>query len=102
LPIFAFVTVDNHRRQASGAEWGNLQELRWVLKDGAGMDVPPPAKKTINLEGRLIKRGVRKSDPGSTECPPRTSQRDQSVWQATSGTAFVGKAVVRQLLGILE
>jgi hypothetical protein len=33
----------------------------WVLKDGAGMDVPPPAKKTINLEGRLIKGGVRKA-----------------------------------------
>jgi hypothetical protein len=25
-----------------------LQEIRWVLKDSAGMDLPPPAKKTID------------------------------------------------------
>jgi hypothetical protein len=34
---------------------GNLQELRWVLKDIAGME---PARKTIDLEGRLIDDGV--------------------------------------------
>jgi hypothetical protein len=35
--------------------WENLQELRWVLKDAAGVELPPPAKKTIDLEGRLVK-----------------------------------------------
>jgi hypothetical protein len=40
---------------------GNLQELRWVLQDSAGMKLPPPAKKTIDLEGRLIKDGVLKA-----------------------------------------
>jgi hypothetical protein len=46
-------------RSSRKRAWENLQELRWVLKDGAGMDLPPPARKTIDLEGRLIKDGVR-------------------------------------------
>jgi hypothetical protein len=41
--------------------WENLCEIRWVLQDSAGMKLPPPAKKTIDLEGRLIKDGVRKA-----------------------------------------
>jgi hypothetical protein len=41
--------------------WENLQELRWVLKDAAGIELPPPARKTIDLEGRLVKDGVRKA-----------------------------------------
>jgi hypothetical protein len=32
-----------------------------VLQDSAGMDLPPPARKTIDLEGKLIKDGVRKA-----------------------------------------
>jgi hypothetical protein len=32
-----------------------------VLKDAAGMDLPPPARKTIDLEGRIVKDGVRKA-----------------------------------------
>jgi hypothetical protein len=32
--------------------WENLQEIRWVLKDTAGMELPPPARKTIDLEGK--------------------------------------------------
>jgi hypothetical protein len=39
--------------------WENLQEIRWVLKDIVGTDLPPPARKTIDLEGRLVKDGVR-------------------------------------------
>ena len=39
--------------------WENLQEIRWVLKDSAGMELPPPARKTIDAEGRLVKDGVR-------------------------------------------
>jgi hypothetical protein len=39
----------------------NLQELRWVLRDSAEMKLPPPAKKTIDLEGRLIKDGICKA-----------------------------------------
>jgi hypothetical protein len=41
--------------------WEILQEIRWVLKDVAGTDLPPPARKTIDLEGRVVKEGVRKS-----------------------------------------
>ena len=41
--------------------WENLQEIRWVLKDSAGMDLEPPGRKRIDLEGRLVKDGVRKA-----------------------------------------
>jgi hypothetical protein len=41
--------------------WENLQEIRWVLKDTAGIDLPPAARKTIDLEGRVVKDGVRKA-----------------------------------------
>jgi hypothetical protein len=41
--------------------WEILQEIRWVLKDTVGMDLPPAARKTIDLEGRLIKDAVRKT-----------------------------------------
>src|ERR1700754_740917 len=40
--------------------WENLQEIRWVLKDSTGIELPPPAKKTIDLEGWIVKDGVRK------------------------------------------
>jgi hypothetical protein len=39
--------------------WENLQEIRWVLKDTAGVELPPPRRKTIDLEGRIVKDGVR-------------------------------------------
>src|ERR1700730_3868149 len=41
--------------------WENLQEIRWVLKDSARLELPPPARKTINLEGRIVKDGVKKA-----------------------------------------
>jgi hypothetical protein len=41
--------------------WENLQEIRWVLKDSARIELPPPARKTIDLEGRIVKDGVRKA-----------------------------------------
>ena len=43
-------------REASRASrkraWENLQEIRWALKDTAGVELPPPARKTIDIEGR--------------------------------------------------
>jgi hypothetical protein len=48
-------------RSSRKRAWENLQELRWVLQDSAGMKLPPPAKKRIDLEGRLNKDGVRKA-----------------------------------------
>jgi len=38
--------------------WENLQEIRWVLKDAARVELPPPARKTIDLEGRIVRDGV--------------------------------------------
>jgi len=48
-------------RQSRRRAWENLQEIRWVLKDAIGVDLPPPARKTIDLEGRIVKDGVRKA-----------------------------------------
>ena len=41
--------------------WEILQEIRFVLKDVAGLELPPATRKTIDLEGRVVKEGVRKS-----------------------------------------
>ena len=38
-----------------------MLEIRWVLKDAAGVELPPPARKTIDLEGRIVKDGVGKT-----------------------------------------
>ena len=32
-----------------------------MLKDAAGVELPPPVRKTIDLEGRIVKDGVRKT-----------------------------------------
>jgi hypothetical protein len=52
--------VEASRRSRKRA-WENLAEIRWVLKDAAGIELPPPARKTIDLEGRIVKDGVRKT-----------------------------------------
>ena len=41
--------------------WEVLQELRWVLKDIAGIEIPAPERKTIDFEGRMIKEAIRKA-----------------------------------------
>jgi hypothetical protein len=38
-----------------------LQEIRWVLKETAGIELPPPERKSIDLDGRIVKDGVRKA-----------------------------------------
>jgi hypothetical protein len=32
-----------------------------VIKDVCGIELPPPAKKTIDLEGHVVKDGVKKA-----------------------------------------
>jgi hypothetical protein len=48
-------------RSSRRRAWENLQEIRWVLKEATGSDLPLPARKTIDLEGRIVKDGVRKA-----------------------------------------
>ena len=38
-----------------------MQELRWVLKVVCEIELQPPARKTIDLEGRVVKDGVKKA-----------------------------------------
>jgi hypothetical protein len=48
-------------RQSRKRAWENLQEIRWVLKDVTGIELPLEPRKTIDLEGRIVKDGVRKA-----------------------------------------
>jgi hypothetical protein len=48
-------------RPSQRRAWENLQEIRWVVKDTAGVELPSPERKTIDLEGRILKDGVRKT-----------------------------------------
>jgi len=47
-------------RSSRRRAWENLQEIRWVIKEATGVEFPTPARKTIDLEGRVVKDGVRK------------------------------------------
>jgi hypothetical protein len=38
-----------------------LLEIRWILTDTCEIELPPPARKTIDLEGRVVKDGVKKA-----------------------------------------
>jgi soluble cytochrome b562 len=48
-------------RRSRKRAWEVLQEIRWVLKDTAGVELPAPKRKTIDLEGRVVKDGVRRA-----------------------------------------
>ena len=52
-------------REASRASrkraWEYLKEIRWVLKDATAVELPAPARKTIELEGGLVKDAVRRA-----------------------------------------
>jgi hypothetical protein len=43
--------------------WENFQEIRWVVKDTTGIELPPPARKTLDLEGRIVKERDRQLAP---------------------------------------
>jgi hypothetical protein len=48
-------------RASRKRSWEILQEIRWVLKDTVGIEAQQPARKSIDLEGRLVKDAVRKT-----------------------------------------
>jgi hypothetical protein len=85
-------------REASSASrkraWENLQEIRWVLKDIVGTDLPPPARKTIDLEGRVVKDGVRTAlrdrQEALTELVEGYPQVPEACRENTSDVAGVG------------
>jgi hypothetical protein len=35
--------------------WENLQEIRWVIKDIAGIDLPPPARRRLTLKAEWLR-----------------------------------------------
>ena len=48
-------------KQSRLRAWNVLQRLRLVLSEAGNVAIPPPARKTIDAEGRLVKDGVRKA-----------------------------------------
>jgi hypothetical protein len=58
--------------------WENLQEIRWIMRDTVGIELPPPARKTIDLEGRIVKDGSRGA-PGSPTHSDRTGPRNRRI-----------------------
>ena len=43
------------------ASLGKPARVAMGSQDTAGVELPPPARKTIDLEGRIVKDGVRKA-----------------------------------------
>lgn len=41
--------------------WENLPEISWVLKEPAGIDLPPPELRVSTLTGGIVKGRVRKA-----------------------------------------
>ena len=82
--------------------WELLQEIRWILKDVAGVETPLPAKKTIDLEGRLVKDGVRKALQdrqkviSNCRCHSRVSEISRSTINAPRFRVRPGSSNVRQ------
>ena len=48
------------RGNVQGNEGQHSSEWYQRIKDMTGVDLPPPERKTIDLEGRIVKDGVRK------------------------------------------
>lgn len=85
--------------------WENLQEIRRLLKDVAGVELPAPARKTVDLEGR---DGVRKTIKRSADCSGRAAQGGQRVQKIYRSTANAARgrlcprgpgAQIRRLIG---
>jgi hypothetical protein len=53
-------------RQVTLRSWQNFQEFRWLLKDTTDVDLPPPARKTIDSEGTILWKefGTRSENTG--------------------------------------
>jgi hypothetical protein len=52
-PAFAMLDELEASRASRKRAWENLQEIRYVLSDEAGMELPPPARNRHQYEGGL-------------------------------------------------
>jgi hypothetical protein len=48
-------------KQSRLRAWSVLQRLRMVLSELGSVAIPPPAKKTFDAEGEVLKNALRKS-----------------------------------------
>jgi len=69
-------------RQSRRRAWENLQEIRRVLKDAVGVNLPLPARKTIDLEGRIVKDGARNHLPAVLKSATRDGPLMRLNWIA--------------------
>ena len=75
--------------------WENLQEIRWVLKDTAGGELPPPASKTIDLEGRIVRDGVRKALKDRQACRRLLGEGNSGVPEVHGSTVDAARVRLR-------
>jgi hypothetical protein len=75
--------------------WENLQEIRWVLKDVVGVQLAPPARKTIDLEGRIVKRRRAEDGQGSAARSRRTGEGNSGVPEVHRSTVDAARFRVR-------
>jgi len=62
--------------------WEILQEIRWALKDAAGMELPPPpARKKIDLKADWLKNAFANLSR-IPKCPHRSDSRYSRVSEA--------------------
>jgi hypothetical protein len=84
----------------------NFRRCPTNLLDSAGVKLPPPAKKTTDLEGKADQRGSSESHPGAGRMPSTVFSRDQSAPEAfrqqTVGPPRIGLcARMRQMLFVV-
>jgi hypothetical protein len=63
LPKHSRISSTNwkHPEHRANVHGNFFRKIRWVLKDTPGIEFAPAARKTIDLEGRVVKEAVRKA-----------------------------------------
>ena len=59
--VLAFVKELERSRASPKRAWETLLEIKWALKDIAGIEVPPAQTKSIDADGRVVEKAVRKA-----------------------------------------
>jgi hypothetical protein len=76
-------SANGRRPERHGSAPGRTcRKIRWVMKDSCGIELPPPAWKTIDLEGRVVKDGVRKALRDRQDALQRVGGRYPPVQEA--------------------
>ena len=82
--------------------WEILQEMRWVLKDIAGVEVASPGRETTDLEGRIVKDRVRNIQERQTALTDSARAIRGYRKLANQPLTLRGSSIGADLFGIVE